>query len=301
MPAANRPLPSVADRDVQLRRTYVGPLERLELRVRHGSHPTVAVANVYRLGGTLFDAGFFYAQRPLLEALADDLPDRILLTHHHEDHIAALAELRAHVPELPILAPQHLAPLVERGWPDPGPVRGHFWGPAQPVSDVTAYTPGTVFYEGDATITAIPTPGHCPHHCGFVIDHPAGRFVLTGDLYYRRKPLSIWYEASAPDAIASLRRVAALGKDITILPYHLDPMPDADPLLRQAEWIERESERVRAAASELGTQDPARIATHLYGPPDVFERATNGEINKAAFVRSVLDPVRDLPATPIPV
>ncbi|RMF13997.1 MAG: MBL fold metallo-hydrolase [Candidatus Dadabacteria bacterium] len=296
-----RPVQASGDRQVQLQRTQIGPLERLELRVRHGNHPTVAIANIYRLGRTLFDAGFFYAEQALLQALESDWPERVLLTHHHEDHVASLAALRDRNPDLEIWAPAELAPLVERGWPDPGPVRGHFWGPAAPVSAVSGYAPDAVFREGDVTITAIPTPGHCPYHCGFIIDHQQGRFVLTGDLYYRRKPLSIWYEASAPDAIASLRRVAALGEDVTILPYHLDPINGPDAFLQQADWIEREAEKVLKAAEQLGSRDPARIAEHLYGPPDVFERATGGEINKAAFVRSVLDPVRDLPATPIPV
>ena len=50
-----------------------------------------------------------------------------------------------------------------------------------------------------------------------------------------------------------------------------------------------------AAASALGTRDPARVANHLYGELEPAELATGREFSTAALVRAVLDPPRHHP------
>ena len=45
--------------------------------------------------------------QPVLDAAAQGMqPAAILLTHHHDDHIGGVAELRRHWPQLPVFAPE---------------------------------------------------------------------------------------------------------------------------------------------------------------------------------------------------
>lgn len=295
-PAVNSPADS---RNITVTRSQHGPIKRLELRCLHSNNPVPAVANVFKIGDTLIDAGFFYAIEPLLQALRTSPPRRILLTHHHEDHIAALGQIRQTFGDIPVLAPRPLVKWIAQAKPVT-PYRHYFWGSAEPYPHVQPYDAGDVFIEGNVRIESLATPGHCPHHCSFVVrDHQHVR-VLSGDLYIRRKPLLIFYEAAADDAIRSLETLAALAPEIELLPNHLPvDMRGSTTLRNQAEWIKREAERVLAAAQHFGQHDYQAIAQHLYGPPEPYELITQGEITKGSFVRSVLDPVRELPATPI--
>lgn len=291
-PAINTP---AASRTLTVSQQQHGPVNRIELHCRHDNNPIPAVANVFRIGDTLIDAGFLYAIDDLLAALRPNPPRRIVLTHHHEDHIAALNAIRAEFGEIPILAPRPLVEWIRNAKPVT-PYRHYYWGSAEPCPAVEPYDAGDVFVEGNVRIESVETPGHCPHHCGFVVRQGNDMVVLSGDLYIRRKPLIIWHESSAPDAIVSCRMLAALAPEILLLPNHMAPDAQGSSTLnRQADWIERESERVQHAAEQLGTRDYRQIAAHLYGPPEPFERITQGEITKACFVRSVLDPVRTLP------
>ncbi|MFY0537791.1 hypothetical protein [Nannocystis pusilla] len=67
-----------------------------------------------------------------------------------------------------------------------------------------------------------------------------------------------------------------------------------------AEWIDREAERVREAADRLDTRDPRALAAALYEGlgPDIADLGSRGEISRAGFVRSILNPNRGLPVTP---
>jgi len=103
---------------------------------------------------------------------------------------------------------------------------------------------------------------------------------------------------------ASLRRIAAHGDALRVLPTHGRTKDDGARVLAQAaDWLDREADAVRADAERLGLgHDPRALAAARYASlgEDLQDRHTDGEISRAAFVRSVLAPVRTLPATPLP-
>ncbi len=283
----------------QVRRIQLGPIEKIELTVQHQGIRIPAVVNVFRIGDTLIDTGSHFTIDMLLAELADSPPRRIVLTHHHEDHVAGLMPIRRRFGEIPVFCPRPLVEFVTSEQPI-SPYRQYFWGPAEACPDIEAYDAGTEFVEDTVSIESIETPGHCPFHCGFIIRDRDVVRVLSGDLFARRKPLVIWQEASAPDAIASCRTLAGLAPQIQLIPSHRSHDDNgSDTLTEQADWIERESDRVHRAAAELRTSDPYLVAVHLYGPLDEFERYSQGQITRVSFTRSVLDPVRQLPPAPI--
>jgi hypothetical protein len=86
-----------------------------------------------------------------------------------------------------------------------------------------------------------------------------------------------------------------------VLPAHgrirLDGARRLDAL---GDYVERNADRVVVAAAALGTRDYAVVAAAVFGPDDAMAGYSEGEFSTACFVRSVLDPVRSLPATRVP-
>ena len=295
-------------RRVQVERTHHGPFERLSFTtmtpVGRSQH------SLYRLGDTLIDAGGTVATAALLAILRERPPRRILCTHQHEDHVGNVAAIRRafnnnsnHHGEIPVFVPRAHVPIVTTTARVPA-YRAAVWGDPEPTGPVEPYDPGAVFEDDNVTLEALCTPGHTPHHIAFVARVGATTYALTGDLYTSR-PLEAWYESATDDMAASLREIARLGGNfLKVLPTHGHSIINADSpetvatFNRMAEWLDREADRVREAAERLGTRDPRVVAAAVYGElgPDLADRFSGGEISRAGFVRSILAPVRGLPA-----
>ena len=73
-------------------------------------------------------------------------------------------------------------------------------------------------------IKLIKLPGHSPGSQGILVQTPAGQCLITGDLYYdmdnveQKIPTGVY--TSLYDYYASFQKVAALGKDLILLPGH---------------------------------------------------------------------------------
>ena len=150
--------------------------------------------------GFLVDAGG--SIEPLFEAAERQDIDvtHLLLTHHHGDHVSSLGEVKAHYPEIVVLA-----------HPDE-PVEAEPWAPLQ---------------IGGLAIDALHTPGHTKGMLNFTIDG----HVFTGDTLFKgsiggvRAPLSTSYE----DIKASIMdRLMSLDHATVVHPGHTDPTTIGD-------------------------------------------------------------------------
>lgn len=282
-------------RDVAVERTRHGPFERISLAF---TTPTGrAQHSVYRVGDTLIDAGGTSVGPSLIAALRERPPRRIVCTHQHEDHVGNIAALRRAFGALPVHVPRAHVEIVAAGAKIPE-YRAIYWGQPEPSGPVEAYDPGAVFVAGEVALEALETPGHTPHHVALLARAGGELYALTGDLYTSR-PLEGWFESAADDMVASLRALAARGPALRVLPTHGRTKDEGARVLGElADWVAREAEAVLADAARLGTQDPRALAAVRYAAlgPDVADAGSGGEISRAGFVRSVLTPVRALPA-----
>jgi len=284
---------------VRVVRERYGPIERIVFTPE--SSPAGAAVSVFRIGSTLVDTGGSRVTKAVLEALEGDVPSRILLTHQHEDHVGNLAPILERFGPMPVHAPRDLVAFLPTFRTVP-PYRHVYWGPPHPIPDgvLIPYDDGARFDLGDVSIAAMHTPGHTPPHHVFVVREGESAFVISGDLY-SSKPLDAFLESAVDDTIRSYRRVAEIGGVLTMLPTHGWVRADARAMLSDAaDWLEREAVAIERDAARLGTRDPVALAEIRYGE-DRTLRTSRGEMGPSVFVRSVLEPVRTLPATPLTV
>ena len=86
-------------------------------------------------------------------------PRRILLTHGHLDHIAALGDLLAAWPGLPVMV--HAADAEWCFTDERNRLPGYGAPPSRPAT-LTFYGEGDTLADGDLSATILHTPGHSP-------------------------------------------------------------------------------------------------------------------------------------------
>lgn len=285
---------------IQTQRTRHGPFERIVLTAPDPIRP--AAQSVYRIGDTLIDAAGSRVADALVAALRSDPPRRILLTHQHEDHVGGVGALRRAFGQIPVHAARSYLPLLSSidRIPD---YRAQYWGNPELISDAIAFDAGEVFEAGGLALHTLETPGHTPFHITFVARQADETFALTGDLFTTATPLAAWFESAADDTARSCRAVASSGPNVHLLPTHGKVRSNGrETLLALAALMDEKAAEVLRAAERLCTRDYLRLAIEVFGAVDApGRRHPDSEYGFAYFVRSVLDPVRSLPASRLAV
>lgn len=131
---------------------------------------------------------------------------RILLTHHHPDHVGGLEAVRQRHPEVPVAAHAETAALLPTGSVDELVGDGSHWELA--------------VGEGESLeVQAIHTPGHAPGHLCLLM--PQSRILVAGDMVAGTGTILIPPDETGDMSqyIASLQRLAALAPS-RLIPAH---------------------------------------------------------------------------------
>jgi glyoxylase-like metal-dependent hydrolase (beta-lactamase superfamily II) len=149
------------------------------------------VIGCWDVDGVLVDPGPESSLPTLLEALGDEQPRAILLTHIHLDHAAATGAMVAKWPDLPvyvhergaphIVDPSRLLASAERLY---GDQLEYLWGKIQPVPEANV----TMLAGGETVLgmRVAYTPGHASHHVSYLHEESGTAFV--GDVAACRIP-----------------------------------------------------------------------------------------------------------------
>lgn len=256
-----------------------GPLTRVRMARTLFGRPLHEVS-AYAFADLLIDSGPPPTASQLV-SWARGRPEisRIVLTHHHEDHVGGAAALSEEL-GLPVLAPASAVAILAEGLRMPL-YRKAVWGTprrfrAEPLGPVVL---------GDGyRLRVVPTPGHAfTHVCLF---EEEGRWLFSGDLYvhervrYLRKIENVW------EHIDSLRRVIALEPDLLIC-AHAGVLEHAqERLARKIHWWEDLAGQARELRKK-GLSVPA-VSRKLLGRDGFLSYASFGDFSHKNLIRSLL-------------
>jgi glyoxylase-like metal-dependent hydrolase (beta-lactamase superfamily II) len=155
----------------------------------------------------------------ILQAIkeAEAIPESILVTHGHLDHVGAVTELSALL-SLPIEGPQ----TEDKFWLDALPEQIKMFGfpPSESFTPNRWLNDGDVVNVGQQQLKVIHCPGHTPGHIVFF--HKQSKLALVGDVLFKgsigRTDFPKGDHATLIESIKS--KLWALGKDVKFIPGH---------------------------------------------------------------------------------
>lgn len=267
--------------------TY-GPVEGLRAG-RYGFGLDVKVT-CYRVGRTLIDTGppnqWRQVRRFIREQEEDPGIDRILLTHHHEDHSGNAQWLQERL-DVPVYAPEASLDHLQNGFPTEF-YRRVVWGrprtvDAEPVPDVLELADGT-------RLRTIPAPGHADDMvCYLAEDHG---ILFAADLYVTRRPEYLRMDEDASRLIQSIHQVLEHEFD-TVLCGHRGVVDEGRHAL--AEKV-KYMEALRGVVQRRYRYDKlsvSEITDEILGNEGFLYWVTGGDFSKQHLIASCLQDVTE--------
>ena len=234
----------------------------------------------YAVGGTLVDTGISSVGDEVEEAARRAKVERVVLTHHHEDHsgnaarIAALgAEVLATAPGVRLVAHD----LPRRFY------QHVLWGEADPVSarEVPAEVP-----LGRLTARVVPASGHAVDQLALHV--PERGWLLSGDAFAAERVKVFRGDEDFHESCATLERFLGLDFDALLCAHRPRFTGGKEAIRAKLAWLRELEGRVKEARGK--GRSVRRIVRELgIEPSSAFFVITFGDVTTANLVRSILD------------
>ncbi|HEX7058982.1 MAG TPA: MBL fold metallo-hydrolase [Solirubrobacterales bacterium] len=239
------------------------------------------VIGCWEVDGALVDPGPQSSMGTLLEALGDERPRAIVLTHIHLDHAAATGALVRHWPDLEVyvhergaphlIDPSKLLASAERLYGDD---MERLWGEIVPVpaENVRALSGG----EAVLGMRVAYTPGHASHHVCYL--HEDSGTAFTGDVAaVRILPSSLILPPTPPPDIDVEAWEDSIGivegwKPARLALTHFGAVEDPLPHLAQVRERLREEAALARDLSEADYEQRHRERVAASADPEVAEQ-----------------------------
>lgn len=169
-------------------------------------------AGVYFVDGLLIDTGPPNTPIEFASIMGQVDVDKLVLTHHHEDHVGNAVFASRHI-DRPPLTHSLTLPLVRN--PAKVPLyRRVVWGTPEPFE---AEALGADLRTPEYSFQVLHTPGHAPDH--IALHEPDQRWLFAGDLFLATRLKVLRADENITDIIQSLRTLMEL-PDCTLFCQH---------------------------------------------------------------------------------
>jgi glyoxylase-like metal-dependent hydrolase (beta-lactamase superfamily II) len=258
----------------------LGPVRALRMARLWGGRELIAV-HCFAVGDTLVDAGLACYAPEVLAFAREGRAARVLVTHHHEDHVGAAAHLVAQ--GISVHGPERTARLVREGLP----IRFYqhvLWGDAPPV-DLQPFEGGEVAL-GPHVARVVPAPGHCADQVALHV--PAEGWLFSGDAFLDERVKVFRRDEDFAATVATLERFLALDFDALYCAHDPRPTKGKEAVRSKLQWLRDLEGRVRDLAAR--GLDPRAIARQMPGPrrAALLGALVLGDVSVENMVRSIL-------------
>ncbi len=222
---------------------------------------------VYAVDDVLIDAASWKLRRPFLRYFGDRLPERLLLTHVHEDHCGNAAMLASK--GVAVFAPEA---AIRQAMDEPRlPLyRRLIWGRRPPFQALPL--PEAIETKRHL-LRVIEAPGHTPDHVVFFEEKKG--WLFTGDFFLTARPRLVLKDEDLAATIRSLENLASLPFRL-ILGAHEGILQGGPALFRQKrDYLLGLREKVEALRGE-GLSDE-EIDVRLFPSKPLITRVSRGE------------------------
>lgn len=181
---------------------------------------------VYFLDELMIDSGPPFQYKFLHEKITQGRIEKVLLTHHHEDHSGNCAKVSVDL-NIPVYIHKSGMKLCDEGFS----IRMYqkaVWGNMKPFE--TVELPESILTNSGLELFAVHTPGHsCDHVCFFV---PEKKWLFTGDLFLGVKPRLLRADEDLKEQIKSLEKILTYDFD-TVFCSHKGVLENGHSLLEK--------------------------------------------------------------------
>lgn len=234
----------------------------------------------YAVGGTLVDTGISSVGDEVEEAARKAKVERVVLTHHHEDHSGNAARLAALGAEVLATAPG--VRLVARDLPRRF-YQHVLWGEADPVE---AREVGAELPLGRLTARVVAASGHSVDQLALHV--PERGWLLSGDAFAAERVKVFRGDEDFHESCATLERFLALDFDALLCAHRPRFTGGKEAIRAKLSWLRELEGRVKEAHAR--GRSVRRIVRELgIEPSSAFYAITFGDVTTANLVRSILE------------
>ncbi len=231
----------------------------------------------YGVDKVLVDAASWSLRRPFWQFFEERLPEKVLLTHLHEDHCGNAGALANR--DVPVLAP---GPAIAEALVEPRlPLyRRLIWGrrpafQAEPLPEIVE--------TARHALRVIPVPGHTTCDVAFLEEREG--WLFTGDFFLTAKPRLIFKDEDLSVTLRSIENILRLPFRL-ILDAHEGPLQEGPALFRKKrEYLLALKDRVNALRKQ-GLSDE-EIDRRLFPKKPLITRVSNGEWASLHMVKTL--------------
>lgn len=242
--------------------------------------PPIMSVHIYWLDGVLIDTAQSHMQKQVLAALDHRKPERVLLTHHHEDHSGNAAAISRRF-GVPVFGHGLTREKMSRSFAI-RPYQHLIWGAARPL--LVTSLDGAIETRR-FRLEPIHTPGHSKDHTVYL--ETQNGWLFSGDLYLGDRIKFFRSDERIDETIDSLKRV--LAHDFASLFCGHRPCPENGKarLQRKLSFLESFCGRVQMLCRQ-GYPEKA-IVRMLDDRQDLRVKwLTLGNASKANMIRSAI-------------